>query len=326
MAQKRKLALALSLDVEEEGLFCGNYNCNNPAISNITHLSRLEPFFERGLKATFFCAHCAFTDSTAQKMLENMRDRHGVEIGAHLHHWNTPPLAKQATFLKKAWSAEIPLDDLSAKMETLFKAANLFQGQAVDVFRMGRWDLHKKHWPLLQDFGVKYDASVRPLHAFRFPEGPNHFNAPNDPYRVNLAHGDICEVPLTCVPLLNSFKEFDFFKTNLRKWGALALLPIEHPLWLMKLTTLLHVARGGKTLSLTWHSSEMMPGGSPHLADENAVNRFLAKVLAWLSWLEDTFTMEYLTISQMGSQYIMDYPASSDYADWTFSGAARSPQ
>lgn len=321
MAEKRKLALALSLDVEEEGLFRGSYSSAKPQISNISELTRLEPFFERGLKATFFCAHCALTDSNARKTLELMRDRHGVEIGAHLHHWNTPPLGAPAMF-ERVPAAAVPQSGLRAKLETLFAAARDFQGRDVNVFRMGRWDLHKMHWPLLLDLGVKYDASIRPLHAFHFPEGPDHFDAPADPYR--LASGEICEVPLTCVPLLESFRSVGSFRTNLRKWGALALLPVEHPLWLMKLTTLLHAARGGKTLSLTWHSSEMMPGGSPKMRDENAVRLFLDKVLAWLSWLDETFTMEYLTISQMGLKYAQDSPAVAENADWNFSDQGRS--
>ena len=86
MAEKRKLALALSIDVEEEGLFSGAYPCGTPQIHNISQLSRLVPFFDRGIKATFFCAHCVFEDKNAQKLLETMRNKYGVEIGAHLHH------------------------------------------------------------------------------------------------------------------------------------------------------------------------------------------------------------------------------------------------
>lgn len=321
MAEKRKLALALSIDVEEEGLFSGAYPCGTPQIHNISQLSRLVPFFDRGIKATFFCAHCVFEDKNAQKLLETMRNKYGVEIGAHLHHWNTPPLRRgqnDSTILTKAWSAKVPLEDLYAKMETLFGSAGNFLGHSVNVFRMGRWDLHNSHWQMLHDFGVRYDASIRPLHAFKFPEGPNHFDAPSDPYKINIKSADICEIPLTCVPVLDNLRLIESFQTNLHKWGALTLLPVEHPLWLMKLTTLLHAARGGKTLSLTWHSSEMMPGGSPHMKNENSVNHFLNKILAWLSWLDDNFEMEFLTISRMGRQYAIAAPICSKSADWTF--------
>ena len=62
----------------------------------------------------------------------------------------------------------------------------------------------------------------------------------------------------------------------------------------------------------------MMPGGSPHMKNENSVNRFLNKILAWLSWLDDNFEMEFLTISRMGRQYAIAAPICSKSADWTF--------
>jgi hypothetical protein len=68
-------------------------------------------------------------------------------------------------------------------------------------------------------------------------------------------------------------------------WGALALLPVYHPLWAMKAVTKRHLARGGRVLSLTWHSSEMMPGATPHMPDTSAVERFLGKIRNYLYWL-----------------------------------------
>ncbi len=46
---------------------------------------------------------------------------------------------------------------------------------------------------------------------------------------------------------------------------------------IMRLATRLHSMRGGKVLSIFWHSSEMLPGASPHTPDEEAANTFLEK-------------------------------------------------
>ncbi len=52
--KKRKLALALSIDVEEEGLFSGAYPCGTPQIHNISRsFSRLVPFLIGALKRPF---------------------------------------------------------------------------------------------------------------------------------------------------------------------------------------------------------------------------------------------------------------------------------
>ncbi|MDE5880029.1 MAG: hypothetical protein K2G99_08485, partial [Desulfovibrio sp.] len=193
---KRPLTLVLSLDVEEEGLFRGRYACKDPGVTNTRALGRLAPLLERGLRPTLFCAHSVFTDAPSRRVLERLRDRHGAEIAAHLHHWNTPPLTPEAAAapggaLTRVPAAEVPPEVMAAKLETLFRAGEEFQGAPLTSFRMGRWDLHAPLWPLLAGLGVRVDASVRPLHAGRpatdkaQASAPDHFDAPADPYWVD---------------------------------------------------------------------------------------------------------------------------------------------
>jgi hypothetical protein len=72
---------------------------------------------------------------------------------------------------------------------------------------------------------------------------------------------------------------------SVQKWGVLALLPAYHPLWVLKTVTKRYLAQGGRVLSLTWHSSEMMPGATPHIPDAAAVEGFLGKIRNYLRWL-----------------------------------------
>ena len=74
---------------------------------------------------------------------------------------------------------------------------------------------------------------------------------------------------------------------------------MQHPLALLKLTTLLPAARGGQVLSLTWHSSEMFPGGAPHMPDEAAVTRFMDKMCAYVDWLGERFALRFLTLDEL---------------------------
>ncbi|MDO5484106.1 MAG: glycosyl transferase family 1, partial [Desulfovibrionaceae bacterium] len=92
MPQKRVL-LAVSLDVEEEGLFRGQYQCRSLGLRNTACLARLEPLLERGIRPTLFCAHSVFVHPPSRAVLNALQGKWPLEIGAHLHHWNTPPLA-----------------------------------------------------------------------------------------------------------------------------------------------------------------------------------------------------------------------------------------
>ncbi len=327
------LWLAASLDVEEEGLFGGKYVCRAPSLRNTAFLSRLAPLLERGLRPTLFCTHCALTDAPTQAMLARLRDRHGAEIAAHLHFWNTPPLADDGPdVLSRVPAAALGQGAFRAKLRQLLAAGTAFQGEALRSFRMGRWDLHRHHWPVLAEQGITCDASIRPLHgpaadAHGLRLRPDHFSAPRTPYLVRTACGDILEVPLSVTPLLKTLPALlERLPAALRqpavssyfRWGALTLLPVEHPLRVMQYMTRRFVAAGGRILSLTWHSSEMMPGGAPHMPDEGHVTRFLEKIKKYIEWLPTIGDLRSVTMQEIRRELpTCPAPLPPATADWS---------
>lgn len=327
------LWLAASLDVEEEGLFGGKYVCRAPSLRNTAFLSRLAPLLERGLRPTLFCTHCALTDAPTQALLARLRDRHGAEIAAHLHFWNTPPLADDGPdVLSRVPAAALGQGAFRAKLRQLLAAGAAFQGEALRSFRMGRWDLHRHHWPVLAEQGITCDASVRPLHgpaadAHGLRLRPDHFSAPRTPYLVRTTCGDILEVPLSVTPLLKTLPALlERLPSALRRsaegsffrWGALTLLPVEHPLRVMQYMTRRFVAAGGRILSLTWHSSEMMPGGAPHMPDEEHVTRFLEKIKKYIEWLPTIGDLRSVTMQEIRRELpACPAPLPPATADWS---------
>ncbi|MDR2574290.1 MAG: glycosyl transferase family 1 [Desulfovibrio sp.] len=311
---RSSVQLAVSLDVEEEGLFSGGYARYSPPVNNTACLTRLAPLMSLPLRLTLFCAHSVFHNSRARADLAAFIDSFGdrVEIGAHLHHWNTPPLTKGLPeFAVDVSTAGIPADIIAAKLENLLTAAGHFLGERPASFRMGRWDIRRTHWPLLARAGIVCDASVRPLHSPL--RGPDHFAAPTAPYRIPAAGKSIFEVPLTVTPLFRPLPRLlerlpergglgPLARASLKNWGTLSLLPVHHPLWLMQLATRLFVARGGGVLSLTWHSSEMMPGGAPHMPDKAAVDALLDKIYCYLQWIYEKFSARAYTMRELAAK------------------------
>ena len=90
-----QLFVVVGIDVEEEGLFGGRYACRRPSVRNTARLSLLRPLMERGVRPTLFCAYSALVDEPSREILAALQ-ADGAEIGAHLHHWNTPPLELQS--------------------------------------------------------------------------------------------------------------------------------------------------------------------------------------------------------------------------------------
>lgn len=70
-----------------------------------------------------------------------------------------------------------------------------------------------------------------------------------------------------------------------------------------------HVSRGGKVLSLFWHSSEMLPGASPHVPNEAAAAALLEKIRNYLQWLKESFDVQGVTAAQLYEQApILNFP------------------
>ena len=338
MSEKQPLYLVVSLDVEEEGLFGGHYARRGFTTRNTSGLKDLAAFCGMGIRPTLFCAHSVLADPVSRETLAWLRNAHHAEIGAHLHHWNTPPLTLNGTdhtlpdTAVRVPAAEVPDALFSAKLAALMEAGKALQGPPMTSFRMGRWDLHRSHWPLLAAAGILCDASVRPLHcASSAGLGPDHFDAPGNPYWVNAGQNPIFEVPLTVTPLLPQLPGLmralpatlaARARASLKTWGALALLPVYHPLWAMRAITKLYAARGGRVLSLTWHSSEMMPGGTPHLPDPASVKKFIDKVGYWLNWLHRNYSVRSLTMDELRRELGPTAPVLTGSGDWTYSAAS----
>ena len=331
------LRLLLSVDVEEEGLFRGRYPHASVTARNVADLWRIIPLLERfSLPVTLFCTHCVFQNPDACRALDALRGKARVEIGAHLHHWNTPPFIRDAEAGgdqdSYVYPAALPPDLFQRRMDALFQAGLAFSGQPLVSFRMGRWHLQRWHWPYLAERGVRVDASVRPLH--RDPRGPDYFYAPAEPYSFSVGGASVIEAPLTCIPLYAKLPrqlglleraaaggKFSRIAQGLHHslpyWGAPALLPVRHPLWLLKRIAGLHLARGGRFLSFTWHSSELMPGGVPHMPDERAVSALCGKLESFVAWLHRHWSIVGMTAGDLtrcdAVTPLRDIPAAGDW-------------
>jgi len=86
----------------------------------------------------------------------------------------------------------------------------------------------------------------------------------------------------------------------------LAALPVQ-PMWMglrrLQAAVLLHRKRGGKVLTMFFHSSELIPGGCPQHQTARDVERFVNKLSKFFSWLYDEVSPESLTVSQLGDIY-----------------------
>jgi hypothetical protein len=292
------LELVFGVDTEEEGLFVGAYPRVPAGVRNVAELRRLE-FVTRefGIPLTLLVSYPVARDPACCDVLLRWKDVLGAEIGAHLHPWNTPP------FADLPWPEPIPSDRLPpellrAKLQTLLAAIEDNLGVQPRSFRMGRWDFGRQVRRLLPEHGIQVDSSIVPCR--HVVGAPDNFLAPGDPFWLDTGDGRprTIEIPLTLVPLLAGVPRLlhrlsrrfagtggERILSGFRSWGAIGPQPVWYPQPTMRLAARLHARRGGRVLSVSVHSSELMPGGSPNSRDEAAVARLTAKTRRFLAWL-----------------------------------------
>jgi hypothetical protein len=308
--------LVVSIDVEEEGLFTGEYARGRAPVRNVPWLGRLDPLFrDAGIRPTLLISYQVARHPALGELLGRLGERWRGEIGAHLHPWNTPPLDSQdggrpVSSESRAGAA------LVAKMESL-EAALGRMGFAPNCFRMGRFNLGPRMLEILAGKGYAVDSSVAPMRCYG--AGPDHLRAPCDPYFPDPADpaspggSPLLEVPLTIVPvvpglgrLLERARERNLVP---RTWvsllasraGSLPVQPVWTGLGRMKLAARLHRRRGGRVLNLFFHSSELMPGGSPAHPSEAHVERFLARLGRMTRWLLEEMDALPVTLSSLAN-------------------------
>jgi len=316
------MKLAVTIDVEEEGLFRGTYDSRNTSVANVSQLRRLTPIFlEWGVHPTLLVTYPVARCDPAIDLLLELRDTWNCEIGAHLHPWNTPPL-ERLNYDEPVPSELMPAELLKARLATLLEALAQ-KGIKPTSFRMGRFNMGPKMFSVLQETGINVDSSIAPMH--RYYGGPDHLCAPTDPYRPDPldprrpGNSKILEVPLTTVPLtrgLGRFLEALGGPILPRSWvswfamylGTLSVQPLGTGLRRIKAGVLIHSARGGQVLTIFFHSSELMEGGSPENPTPEHINRFLERLSNFFSWIHKRMTIESLTLSQLDNLYRQKEP------------------
>jgi hypothetical protein len=293
------LYLVITIDVEEEGLFSGNYPRAGAGVANVAELRRLE-FVSRefGFPLTLLLTHPVAQDPEARRTLLAWRQKHGAEIGVHLHPWNTPPFMDLPE-PEPVPTAGLPLSLVADKLATLVNCISGNFPEPPRAFRMGRFDWSPGLLDLLPGLGLSVDTSMVPL-TIKGP-GLQNFLAPADPFWLEgpaSPGGRVLEAPVTMVPVwagsaravvrLAGLLPGNLGAALLSRYRFLGVAGI-HPAWFpllsMRLAVRLHRRRGGRVLNLFLHSTELFPGGSPDFPDEAAVDRLVAKLRDFLAWL-----------------------------------------
>jgi hypothetical protein len=281
-----------------------------------------------GFPPTYLCTYDVAADPAFDRVLVPLQQQGLAEIGAHLHPWTTPPLDQywDQTDRAYAYASEIPTALFRRKLETLTTALEARCGRRPTSYRAGRWGFSAAHTQILLDLGYLVDCSVTPLLSWGDPgareRGQDYREAPAYPYYAawgdpgRRGASDLIEVPVTVLQTNGLMRRSpllaEWYRRSRKRAVAKGLNRLFRvaPQWFrpfqdMTPDRLMSVFRAARRLELpiiqmAFHSSELMPGASPHNPTPDDVRRLLAK-------LDEVFSR--LTAEGVTGTKLSDYAA-----------------
>lgn len=262
-------------------------------VDNAARLPALQSLFdELGVRPTYLVTHEMATRPESAAVLGELARSGRCEIGAHLHPWTSPPFRPEDT-AGHTYPMNLPDALLERQLRELTETLERTFGARPTTYRAGRNGVDGRTLRILEALGYTVDTSVDPLFNERRKGGPAFAGAPLHPYRpdysdVRRAGGSrILEVPISAAtaPALPKALESVYAALPPIPWrGALKRLGLR-PVWLRPSYTtvpdMLAFAtrmkeRGAPCFNVIFHSSEVLPGGSPYTPDAGSVERFEA--------------------------------------------------
>ncbi len=271
---------------------------------NTRYIPRFQALCDRfGFKPTYLCTYEMVQDRRFQETVGPYQASGRAEIGAHLHPWTNPPSGpgEQDGHRHHPFPHELPIDSFRRKMDVLTGAVDRAFGRPPTSYRAGRYGFDGPHVQVLAGLGYVVDCSVTPYcswaHASGLPGGRGGMDfrrARPAPYHPDPE--DVCrpgsagllEVPVTILftawPLAGSSP---LQACYVRVVPTLLVEPLARrgfgPRWFRPqrdstAEDLIEVydqavRLGLPCVEMMFHSSELMPGGSPFFPDEAAIER-----------------------------------------------------
>lgn len=288
------------------------------AVRNADRLPGLQKLFERfGVRPSYVVTWEMATRDTSAAVLRELAATERCEIGTHLHPWSSPPFRPE-DLAGHTYPHNLPEDLLERQLGELTAVIEERIGVRPTTYRAGRNGFDGRTLPILERLGYTVDTSVDPLFNERRKRGPVFDGAPLDPYHPDPrdvrrpGRSKILEIPISSAtqPALPKALEAAYTRLEPIRWrGGLRRLGLR-PVWLRPSYTALPdamrfadrlAAERRPCANVIFHSSEILPGGSPYTPDEASVTRFLDDLARLLEHLTERLGAEGATYREFAA-------------------------
>src|SRR5665213_1187124 len=294
----------ITIDTEEDDW--GEYRSSGFSVANIEIIPRLQTLFERyGAVPTYLITYPVVTSATARSVFLEILARNRCEIGAHCHPWNTPPFEEEIN-ARNSMICNLPYSTVIKKVTVLKSTIAESLGVTPRCFRSGRWGFGPNVAAAIYELGFRIDTSVTPFVDWTEYAGPDYREAPFLSYQFNppaiqsaAPNGRLLEVPPTIGFLQTNYElcrrviKWRRLASRLRLMGALEKFGLLNLRWLSpelssgdEMVALAKTALSARAthLNMTFHSTSLLPGKSPYVSTQAALESFLGNIETMLKF------------------------------------------
>ena len=295
-------ALLVGIDTEGDNQWSAAARAR-PTYENIYALPRLhERFLRHGVRPTYLITYPVASDPRAADVLRALCESGTCEIGAHHHAWETPPFTEEDA-RRHPYAKWLPIAQFDAQLEALTRAITTAVGERPVSYRSGRFGFDVSHVSSLERQGYLVESSIAPLFYEAHKRGPDFADAPLGPYFLSYdratrpGSSNVLELPVSCaldrrwpvwlqVAWARAPRPYTT-KRVLRKLGVV------RPLWLrpsyssledMKRLAARLAGDSVPLMSVIFHSSEAIVGGSPYNRTQAELGAFFERLDRFLAF------------------------------------------
>ncbi len=313
--------LLVVIDTEEEFEWDAPFDRSSTSVANIgyQHLAQ-SVFAAAGIVPTYAIDYPVATTPSSVAILAAWQAAGACEIGAHLHPWVNPP-DEETVSARNSFASNLPPDLMRRKLAVLRDAIAANFGSPPLVYKAGRYGIGAETPGILHRLGFIADASVVPHLDSSDQAGPDFRGLPDQPFMTT---DGIAELPLSVhfvgraaasgprlFPILSRFERYRApgLASRLGLLERLRLSPEDHSFTDMKRQTEAALARGNRYFMLTYHSSSLMPGGSPYARTEAARDALLDALTKYIGFFATIPGWTTLTTTELATLMRADLPS-----------------
>lgn len=295
----------------------------NQTFENIYALPSLHALFaRRRVRPTYLVTYPVATDQRSAETLRALREQGGCEIGAHHHAWETPPFEPEDVE-RHTYALALPPERFARQLATLTAAIETAVGARPTSYRSGRFGFSAAHVSELERQGYLVESSIAPLFYETHKGGPEFVEAPLHPYflsyddPVKPGTSQLLELPVSAA-LHRRYPAWLRYRYARAPWPymtkrILRKLGVARMLWLrpsystldeMKQLASALAIDQVPLLSIIFHSSEAIVGGSPYNRTERELEAFLERLDQFLGFAVSELGAVPVTFAEFRARFL----------------------